>query len=231
MNFFKFFIIALFFIIVTGCESKSVNEPPTLYQPSFETKAGTATAGIAFIIKHKKAHYAVSAQHLIGQAGGLDKNYKGKDLKNIFKRVTLTPINTEYSKLISNSYIDIPLAEGASEKTAKNDLFISHIESNLSSHTVKIAKRFAKPGSKVKLYAKVLNSTDTIHPAIVIKSTGDHLIYTFDNHIELRATSGAPILNQNNEVVGIHLGGKTSKYGPTVGFANPAKSILKYLPK
>lgn len=44
---------------------------PTLYYPTFETSEGIVEAGTAFIVMQSEKYYAVSAQHLIGIAGGL----------------------------------------------------------------------------------------------------------------------------------------------------------------
>lgn len=203
---------------------------PVLYRPTFEVSDGIASAGTAFVIKHDKKYYAVSAQHLVGTAGGLEKDYLGKDMVKMFKKVNYDPVYSGYKKLTSTTFIPIKNAQPISDKTSKYDIFISPVNA-LDSTPLTLAEISPKVGDRVILYAVVSSSEDVMHTATVAKFTEDELMYIFDDKtINLRATSGAPVLNSKYQVVGINLAGGEMDDGSVVGWANPHISISKYLP-
>ncbi len=209
---------------------------PILYRPIFETSKGSANAGTAFIIKYKTQYYAVSAQHLIGTAGGLERDFNGTELVSIFKSVTLKPIFSGYKTIISKTLVNIPKAEAISDATARHDIFIAplgdSIDSGIDSTPLTLSNNNPKPGDKVFLYSAVANSKSLLHKATVSQKTKNMLVYIFDDkNINLRATSGAPVLNQNFQVIGINLAGGNTNDGAVIGFANPAQSIADHLPK
>jgi hypothetical protein len=205
-------------------------KPPVLYRPTFVVFDGVASAGTAFVIEHDKKYYAVTAQHLIGTAGGLNKDYLGKDMMTKFKKVTYDPVYSGYKKLTSVTFIPIKNAEPISDKTAKYDIFISPVNT-LDSMPLTLAKSSLKVGDRVMLYAIVASSEEVMHLATVTNITEDELVYVFDDKtINLRATSGAPVINAKYQVVGINLAGGEMDDGSVVGWANPHGSILKHLP-
>lgn len=223
-------LFSVFFTITVYADSKP--KSPVLYRPVFKVNEHTVRAGSAFIIKHKGSHYAISAQHLIGKAGGLDKDYKGKDLVGAFKKITLSPIYTGYKSLTSFRHVAIPHADSISNKNAENDIFISPLPAVIDSTPFMLATSIAKVGDKVMLYAMVANSKELIHTATVMKSTNKELVYVFDNkQLNLSATSGAPIINQKEQVLGINLSGGKLANGYVVGMANPFVSIINNLRK
>ncbi|WP_144394371.1 S1 family peptidase [Pleionea sediminis] len=82
------------------------------------------------------------------------------------------------------------------------------------------------------LYARVVNSNEYMHSATVGKVTNEQIVYIFDNaDVNLRATSGAPVINQQYELIGINLAGGELGNGKIIGFANPVQSIIDNLKK
>lgn len=220
-------IFILYVSIIGTANSNEDVKPPIIYYPIIKTSVGTVAAGTAFIVKNGKMQYAVTAQHLIGTAGGLKKDYNGHDLLEIFKNISLTPVFSGYENIESKDFIKIPNAEGINETTAKNDIFISPLSGTIDSTPFRIAAREPDIGDTVMLYAAVSSSDKFMHKAIVAELSEDQIIYIFeDKDLNLRATSGAPILNQQNQVIGINLAGGKLEDGSVVGFANPSKSIL-----
>ncbi|WP_144394372.1 hypothetical protein [Pleionea sediminis] len=107
--------VSLMFFVDATAEGDG--KAPVLYTPTFETTKGIAQAGTAFIIKFESRYYAITAQHLIGTAGGLDKDYTGKDLDSIFKSVKFTPIFNGYKVINSTEFISILNAKPISDTT------------------------------------------------------------------------------------------------------------------
>ncbi|MCW8880433.1 MAG: trypsin-like peptidase domain-containing protein [Kangiellaceae bacterium] len=227
--FFSIFVVVSI-LLSSVALAEGDGKAPVLYRPTFEVSDGVASAGTAFVIKHDKKYYAVSAQHLIGTAGGLKKDYLGKDMANVFKKVTYDPVYSGYKTLSSTSFVPIENAAPLSDKTTKHDIFISQVDT-LDSTPLTLAENSPKVGDRVMLYAVVANSDEVMHSATVARVNEDEFAYIFDDkNINLRATSGAPVINSKYQVVGINLAGGETNDGKVVGWANPHISILKYLP-
>ena len=232
----KIITFALIFISNLGLSGFALAEgdekAPILYRPIFETQQGSANAGTAFIIKYRNQYYAISAQHLIGTAGGLKKDYNGAEMATIFKSVTLNPIFRGYNKITSKTHINIPKAEAITDATARHDVFISPLGTKIDSTPLTLSKRPPIIGEKIVLYSAVASSKSLLHTATVSEISKDRLVYSFDDkNINLRATSGAPVLNRQYQVIGINLAGGSTSDGAVAGFANPAQSIVDHLPR
>lgn len=224
------FGVLILIFLITFVYAEGDGKGPVLYTPLFEVVEGSAEAGTAFAIKHNGKYYIVSAQHLIGTAGGLTKDYLGRDMTSIFKKATFSPIYSGYKNIESSTFILIKNAEPISDSTAKNDIFIAPIES-LDSTPLTLANKRSVKGDRVTLYSRVASSDETMHKATVARSSNDELVYVYDDeNINLRATSGAPILNESYQVVGINLAGGDTPDGRVVGWANPYESIISNLP-
>ena len=201
-----------------------------LYRPVFELKSGTAEAGTAFIIKFSGKDYAVSAQHLIGTAGGLSKDYSGSELETEFRQLTINPIYSGFRTISSDNHVSIPGAAALTGVNLTNDLFISPLNAELDSTPFLLADALPKQGERVLLVAKLVDSNEILHAATVLTSDENELIYLFDDEsLNLRATSGAPIVNSEVEVVGVNLAGGREPGTGLVGFANPVSSIRNQL--
>jgi hypothetical protein len=66
--------------------------------------------------------------------------------------------------------------------------------------------------------------TQRLFPAKVITASDQSTVISFTSDFELRAFSGAPVINSRKQVVGLLIAG-----GPRVGIINPAGSIRKRL--
>ena len=207
--------------------AKTLEQP--VYRPMFETTQGQVDAGTAFVITHKGKQYAVSAHHLLGLAGGLDKDYLGKDMPTLFKSVTLNPVQQGHEPLTSATAVKIEQAESLTDQTLVHDIFMAELE-NASAKPFPLAKSLPKVGEVVYVYAKLVSGSKALlHKAVVIFSDENELGYAFVEKVNLRATSGAALLNSNHEVVGINLAGGAGENGQTIGWANPVNSIKLHL--
>jgi hypothetical protein len=212
-------------------ESAATTQHPILYVPTFKMFSEQSTAGTAFVIFHDKQLYGVTAQHLLGLAGGLSRDYAGTDLESQLKKVTFEPLFDGYENLISKQHTPIKTTETGASESFQSDLFITPLKT-VDSLPLLLASNPPEPGDKVLLFAAVMDSEDLLHPAIVMSFDEDVLSYVFLNkNLNLRATSGAPVLNEAYEVIGVNLAGGTSPEGHVMGYANPYTTIINSLPK
>lgn len=85
------------------------------------------------------------------------------------------------------------------------------------------------PGDRVWLVSEVIGSQSLVHSATVEGIQDGWLIYRFDQPLELRATSGAPVVDALGEVVAINAGGGDDN-GKTFGAGTPVTKFIDRLP-
>lgn len=231
------FVISLNALSVQQVSAKKLQEPaiPTsvVFRPEFETKDGVFSAGTAFAIKmqNEENPIIITALHLFGPAGGLEKNISARELPSFVSQVLLYD-------LFDGSYIGhaketifIPDAKPF-VKSFNTDVaaFVDVSAENLS--MLILSDKTISLGEPVWLLASVYSgepSHKKLHKAMVVESNNENLIFLYENsEIDLTATSGAPILNKRGEVVGINISGGML-HGKLYGAANPASSIKKLL--
>ena len=90
-----------------------------------------------------------------------------------------------------------------------------------------------QPGESVWLVAQVLagsSQSQHLHHAIVWAEIEGELNYTFDDPLDLTATSGAAVVNHKGEVVAIHLGSFEDEDGVN-GVGKLISTVSPFLPK
>jgi V8-like Glu-specific endopeptidase len=81
------------------------------------------------------------------------------------------------------------------------------------------------------LAASSEDKKEKLHKATVTEASDSILSFEYDdNNLTCNATSGAPIINEKGEVVGVNLGYK-QKDGKLIGIANPSASFKKLIVK
>lgn len=217
-----------FFSTITFAQSNTNKK--IIYRPIFELKTEVARAGTAFLLAENNNIFIVSAQHLVGTAGGLSKDYTGKEMAAQFEAIKLEPLDSRFGSLTAKDLLSIPNAKAIEGDNFTDDIFIAPVSAEVDSEPFKLSEYRPSIDDKVFLFAQVNNQKASYHPAVVISSEEYELAYLFENKaINLRATSGAPVLNDNFKVVGINLaGGEVPEVG-VVGWANPLNSIQKFI--
>jgi len=184
--------------------------------------------------------YLLTAHHLFGFAGGLRKNYHWYDLKSDPPSVHAATIDKPSKTISSIAFTPLPGAKGLWAGDASKDIAAFLVQSNKEFNPLPLANITPQKGETVWLYSQLksqLNSQSKygadnaplLHQAIIIDSTEKALVYRFFNKINLRRTSGSPLLNQQGEVVGLHVGGGFVPFIADYGIANPIVAINKML--
>ncbi|MBF5043372.1 trypsin-like peptidase domain-containing protein [Aggregicoccus sp. 17bor-14] len=123
-------------------------------------------------------------------------------------------------------------AHGAPPGDNSKDLAAFIAPESAASRVLPLATQNPKVGDDVWLVAEVRGGRSVgthLHRARVVESKRTTLAYTFeDPTLELRATSGAPVVNAKGEVVGVNLGG--GHQGDSLyGVAHPVQSVRAHL--
>ncbi len=238
----KLLTLGLLVSLLTACSpsstdnvpSNTISAPPNLeeidlFRPVFNTSKGEIAAGTAFLANHRQRNYFITAQHLIGEAGGLDRDYTGAELDGFLHSVDGEPVREIADMITSKNLMIIPEAEAVTNESGKNDVLIFRVEENPNIVPLKLSNSIPSVGDTVWLYAELANSDNLLHRAEVIESDRNFLTLSYqDTALNLRASSGAPIINAQKEVVGINLAGGLQS-GELIGWANPGSSIIAKL--
>jgi len=207
-------------------------------RPTFHTADGDYDAGTAFVVALPVINrtVVVTALHLLGPAGGLDKQLSAKEAADFAKSVSLVDaFGAEVKVPDAGPCLFIPKAGAGDEPTEAGDVLAFWGSDDQVLVASQFSDKLAEAGDTVWLAAAVLGGAppdQRFHAAKVIGLTPTkELIYEFENpNIELRATSGAPVVNELGHVVAINCSGGTHPETKAVlGIGNPSLKFYTWL--
>lgn len=202
------------------------------FKPTFSSTEGEQKAGTAFVVEYNSKYYAVTAHHLFSEAGGFSREYSWKELQSLVESVSIQNLSNEKIKYSTGKAISIEGAKSVSNWSGKNDIAVFKLDKT-PSKSLKFSTNMPKIGEIVWLYGLVYNrpSDQLLHKAIVVEYDKNWISYQFsDSGLILNGTSGAAILNNSGEVVGINLSGGEQD-GKLYGYGNPLISIKSLFSK
>ncbi|MCK4259282.1 MAG: hypothetical protein KAX49_09905 [Halanaerobiales bacterium] len=237
-----FIILGIFLtLFLNGCTDQATTKelqesdiPSNIvFRPTFEIIEGDLIAGTAFAVKfgEEGSTIILTALHIFGPAGGLEADIPASELPSYVAKVTLNDLFEKSYVGVANEVLVIPKSKPYPESIDKDVAAFTNISSE-NILTLELYGEKLSVGEPVWLLASVMggeSSDKKLNKGKVIKSESKQLVFQYDNSdIGLTATSGAPILNSNLQVVGINIA-CGSKNGKLYGFANPSISVIKLL--
>lgn len=207
----------------------------TICRPHFHVDGQVLSAGTAFAIDlpgPASRTLLATAIHLFGPPGGLKEAIPAAELA---QRVSGVECNALGSDDVWHAGRALTISgarpmDGSYLKDAA--AFVLDKAGKTPTAHLKLAAIPPKPGDTVWLLAQAVEGappTQLLHRAVVRHAGDDGLQYEFDNAaLAMRATSGAPALNDDGDVVGIHLGGG-KKDGKLLGIADSLTSLRSLL--
>ena len=233
-----FLVVLSFYMMLSGCASvRSSMEPGpgnslplgVLFRPTFDISGDRRSAGTAFVARVGTQLYLLTAHHLLGKAGGYERDLGNEEIADRFVSVSATEIRGGKISVQTKRYLPIVGASAISAEMTTSDVAGFPLEGTVeTAPALKLAVEVPAVGDRVYLAAQILAQGfegRVLHPGIVEVSGPNFLSYRFeDPDILLRATSGAPVLNEGMQVVGLHVGGRESEEG-VVGGAIPSVMV------
>ncbi|MGL4767143.1 MAG: trypsin-like peptidase domain-containing protein [Formosimonas sp.] len=203
-------------------------------RPTFIHKNGSShSAGTAFKVLLKDGRtLLLSANHLFGPNGGLKKTILPKDMPKKITAVHCVGLDDESKVLKAKNalYFRNVTAINAPVRL-KDTVDISGflIPTTDKRPSLTLANTSPKKGDTVYLLAQVRGSSQYIHKAVVDGETGTLMNFIYDSStMNLNATSGAPIVNSQGEVVGVNWGGYSGD-DKLMGISMSLKTIQQVL--
>jgi hypothetical protein len=205
----------------------------SVLRPTVESVEGRLQAGTAFIIRLSDSGtpYLITAHHIFGPLGGFSREYRPSELPGLIQRVLAESVDdpTASARAAGPLVLDAHPVRG---QEASSDVAAIPIEDVNKAGILRLARACPAAGETVWLLAEVWGGaprTQRLHSATVLSAGRDALLFTYDNtRLDLRATSGAPIIDSRGEVVGINVNVEL-RPDALVGIAVPVESIRQVL--
>lgn len=197
----------------------SLKEGKSVCRPEFTTELGPLRAGTAFILgvpsKNAKA-LLVTAHHLFGPDGGLSRQLSWQELPEKVERAQCAFLSGHGSSITVGRPVRIKNATPYNGGGNIRDMAAFPIM-DTPPYVLRLAEAVPKIGDTVWLVARVISGAEAgevIHRARVVRSDGRLLRFEYDDRsMNIQATSGAPIVNEHGQVVGINFGAIESSRG------------------
>lgn len=173
-------------------------------RPVFKTKRGTFDAGTAFVLSAPELPYDVglTCLHVLGPAGGFPMQLT----PDLFHLVTNVGLRDRFtSKKLSNDGSMLQVS-AAIPHDPRNDLAAFRVFRPHAASVYRLAAKDAEPGDPVFLIGKLAESPpdQQAHPGMVAARGPDgNLVLTFETALSFRGASGAPVVDEAGDVVGM----------------------------
>jgi hypothetical protein len=201
--------------------------PPSdvVYKPTFLTGYSSLTAGTGFVVRLNDQYAFLTAHHLFGPAAGLERDLTPAEAREFAIGLAGSSMNQQSKLLISSQMLFIPSAKAFDQRDASHDIAAFRL-THYAGPALTVAETTPKKGETVYLLGRPRGEEKLrLISAVISRVSTNSIEYFYDEAgVNFAGTSGAPILNESGEVVGMNLGGGELQ-GKEFGFGNPAKSF------
>ncbi|MBX9693304.1 MAG: hypothetical protein K2Z81_13030 [Cyanobacteria bacterium] len=172
------------------------------------------SAGKAFAIRWFRGRtILVSPLHLLGPAGGLEHyieptrisaEVREIEVRDLFDRSTLVRVN---KSLLTTG---IPVEKGTGD--VSTDLMAFEIQGSCSLHVFNLSATLPAVGTRVHLATCERGSSGVRYfKGVITKSSNTGLVIKMNEDLQPGASSGAPVIDDKNQLVAMMVGHQTNE--------------------
>lgn len=232
-------LVALLAALAACSPAAAQETPPTAAaaaacRPEVTAEGHTVVAGTAFLLEVGGKLRLVTAHHVFGQGGGLPREIAWQDMPRKVQGVRCI-VFAHGREWRAGAPLALPGAAPGTDVEAMTDVAAFPIEVDLVSRpaALRLAATPAKVGDTVWLVTSLASGAppeQLLHRARVGRVTGGGtVLFVYDNPaVDIRATSGAPVVNARGEVVGVNFGGG-ERQGRAFGIATGLATVRTML--
>ena len=203
--------------------------PNVIFRPTFLTADIAHYTGMAFRVRSVATNqdYLVTCHSLFSPTFGLDIQMTADDIAHVIVGAVGVSCTDRNVIVVAKPYVYVPNARPADANGAENDLALFRLPARGDEPALLLDPAPPIIGDRVWIYVKYVGTAKVgLEGATIAWKSDKEIRYLLDNQTaDLRLVNGAPILSSDSEVVGIHIGTFSSKYGRIFGYACPASSI------
>jgi hypothetical protein len=185
------------------------------------------TAGVAWPLAEAGKQYLVTAHHILGPAGGIKTQLTPRDVAKELKAIAGLCLGDSTTVLLGTPALFVASARLYDENGGDSDVAVVRLPDARGVKPLVLTGVAAKKNDPVWLFVRLVDrDRPTLYPATVIEVTPGFVQYKLDDKtLNLRAATGAPVLNTAGEVIAMHLGFGKQDTTALVGIACPAPAI------
>lgn len=238
-------ILALFVLFILDFLTRKsrpvrVSEPLIqerfVFRPEFESADGKFPAGTAFAVKRSGDPRAIvlTAVNLFSPRGKFPREIDASELPTYITGVNLNNAFADGALLgHCSKVIPIPHAAAAPKESQPGDVAAFLLDPDANVRPMPLGTTNPEVGDTIWMIARVLKGAKPedrkMHRAYVTGYDEGDILYRYENSkLDLVATSGAPLVNAQGEVIGIHIG-PAGGDGELLGFGNPVERFAPFV--
>ena len=171
----------------------------------------------------------MTALHLFGPAGGLDRDIHPMRVSSAWQSTSLVDcVSGQSFEQLTGKPLSLAFTAPYPDKSRLGDVAAYMPDEVRGLAPFTLSSRLPSEGEVVWLVSPVLDEESLVHRAKILGTQDGWLAYQFDELIEMRATSGAAVIDSAGDVVAVNVAGGELQ-GYTVGLGTPASSFYKDL--
>ena len=202
------FATLLFFVAASAVADPKVDRNALLLPTYIFEQQPPISAGFAFIFEEAGQRYVATAFHVFGPPGGMRVPLSAREIPDEVKALAGLCLGDSKTVVVAQPSLLIEDARAVDAKGGEADLTLFRMPDARAKAALTLAAAPPKIGAPVWILTRLFDRPEArLYPAKVIESTPKLLRYRFeDGSLNLRACSGAPLVDEAGAVVGMHLG-------------------------
>jgi hypothetical protein len=202
--------IMIFLAGVSVAWAEAPVAPQGLFKPTFLLPNDSWSAGTAFLVRtpEQSEPVMITCHHLFGPAAGLREQLSSDQIAAQVCGAVGLSMQDGKTIVVATTYLPIQNAGVFNQAGAAKDLAPFVVSNAQKLKVFEFAEKMPSKGDVVYLFARLRGEAEPkLFRAVVSKVDWTGVAYVFnEKSLDLRGSSGAPLINEEGKVVAMNLG-------------------------